>query len=387
MSEFNGHLSARGATRRTSGTPYTSRNSYAPGPLHIDIDEPPRPSRFAPLIALLVLVFFLLLQLLPATHYRHPFDPHRQWNDIIPSHPTAKQTVTNSSMQAEPPEHVYIFSWSDDLDLRPLAVLVNSTISSSRKPGNIIFYLLIPDDLEDRFQHNFMVLFPKSTIFIYRHNVIREKVKIIASDGENSILDFPHLLPFYIPKIFQNIRRFIYLVPDIIVKDKVEDLLQVNLTNSPVAAVEDCSQNFEVLNAIKKSSAMLSGTQMPYTENTCILDPSVLLVNAGLLAKENFIEVIKMWRKLLHREGARDGRSDQEIMLALNGNYTKLDASWNIRESRFSGIGSDVKIFHFDGEKKPWLKQAEGSRHTDMIKIWWDYLSPLADQQLRQPIV
>ena len=81
--------------------------------------------------------------------------------------------------------------------------------------------------------------------------------------------------------------------------------MQVNLTNSPVAAVEDCSQNFEVLNAIKKSSAMLSGTQMPYTENTCILDPSVLLVNAELLAKENFIEVIKMWRKLLHREGAR----------------------------------------------------------------------------------
>jgi len=53
----------------------------------------------------------------------------------------------------------------------------------------------------------------------------------------------------------------------------------------------------------------------------------------------------------------RDDQSDQAIMLALNGNYTKLDASWNSRESRFSGIDSDVKIFHIDGEKNPWLKQ------------------------------
>lgn len=72
-------------------------------------------------------------------------------------------------------------------------------------------------------------------------------------------------------------------------------------------------------------------------------------------------------------------------MLALDGNYTKLDASWNSRESRFSGIGSDVKIFHFDGEKKPWLKQTKDSIHTDMTKIWWDYLSRGADLLLRQP--
>lgn len=284
-------------------------------------------------------------------------------------------------MQAKPLEHVHIFSWSDDLDLRPLAVLVNSTISNSRDPGNIYFYLFIPDDWEEeRSRSIFSLLFRKSNIFIQRHSVIREKA--FASGGEDSKSDFPYFLPFYIPKIYQNLRRFIYAVPDIIVKGKVEELFQVNLTNSPVAAVEDCSHNFEYINA-KSSRPWVA--QTPYAKNTCILDHSVLLVNVELLAKENFMEVTKLWKKLFHT-GGRDDQSDQAIMLALNGNYTKLDASWNSRESRFSGIDSDVKIFHFDGEKKPWLKQAEGRRHTNMTKIWWDYLSLTADHLLRQPI-
>lgn len=318
---------------------------------------------------------------MPATHYRDPFDSKRVWKSFSPDLTAGNQTVTHTSTQSEPLEDVHIFSWSDDLDLRPLAVLVNSTISNTRNPGNIYFYLLIPDDWEEELAHNrFKVLFPKSNIFVHRHSVIRKKV--LASGGEDSRSDFPYFLPFYIPKIFQNLRRFIYVVPDIVVEGKVEELFRVNLTNTPVAAVEDCSNNFEYVHA--KSSRPLVA-QTPYGKNTCILDFSVLLVNAELFTNKNFIEVTKLWRKGLDAEDERDGGSDRAIMLALDGNYTKLDASWNSRESRFSGIGSDVKIFHFDGEKKPWLKQAEDSIQTNMTKIWWDYLSRGANLLLRQP--
>lgn len=381
MSEFNAHLSARGASRRSSATSSTSGRHSAPAPLHIDIDDPPEPWRFAPFIALLLMIFFLFLQFMPATHYRDPFDSKRVWKSFSPDLTAGNQTVTHTSTQSEPLEDVHIFSWSDDLDLRPLAVLVNSSISNTRNPGNIFFYLSIPDDWEEELAHyRFKVLFPKSNIFVHRHSVIRKKV--LASGGEDSRSDFPYFLPFYIPKISQNLRRFIYLVPDIVVKGKVEELFRVNLTNTPVAAVEDCSNNFEYVNA--KSSRPLVA-QTPYGKSTCILDFSVLLVNAELFTNKNFIEVTKLWRKGLDAEDERDGGSDQAIMLALDGNYTKLDASWNRRESRFSGIGSDVKIFHFDGEKKPWLKQTEDSIRTNMTKIWWDYLSGGANLLLRQP--
>lgn len=381
MSEFNAHLSARGASRRSSATSSTSAKHSAPGPLHIDIDDPPKPWRFASFLALLFMIFFLFLQFMPATHYRDPFDSKRQWKSFTPDLATANQTVTRISTQSEPLDDVHIFSWSDDLDLRPLAVLVNSTISNSRNPGNIYFYLSIPDDWEEELAHSrFKVLFPKSNISIHRHNVIRKKV--LPSGSEDSRSDFPYFLPFYIPKIIQNLRRFIYFVPDIVVKGKVEELFRFNLTNTPVAAVEDCSKNFGYINA---KSSRPSVSQTPYGKSTCILDFSVLLVNAELFANKNFIEVTKMWRKGIDAEGERDNGTDQEIMLALDGNYTKLDASWNSRESRFSGIGSDVKIFHFDGEKKPWLKQTKDSIHTDMTKIWWDYLSRGADLLLRQP--
>ncbi|KAH9318188.1 hypothetical protein KI387_019957, partial [Taxus chinensis] len=221
----------------------------------------------------------------------------------------ANENSTNVSTHAGALEIVNIFSWIDDLDIRPLAVLVNSTISNSRYPGNIHFHFFLPDGLEEEHSHHKLkALFPRPNIVVHGHNVIREKVKSM-SDDDYSTSNLAHVLAFYIPRIYQNIGRFIYLAPDVVVKDKVEDLFQVDFKSFSLAAVEDCSQNFgtyknfEVINAIQRSGARPWVAQVPYEKNTCILDLSVLLVNADNLAKENIIETMKWWRKVLRAEG------------------------------------------------------------------------------------
>ncbi|XP_057828948.1 probable galacturonosyltransferase 10 isoform X1 [Cryptomeria japonica] len=441
MSEVNFHLSGGGASRRKKNNSNSNASSSGAA-LHIDIDAPPKAWSFAPFLSLaFILVFFSLQLVLPATHYRHPFDPHRQWKPFASNPETANDISTNVSMRTGVLEIVNIFSWIDDLDIRPLAVIVNSTTFNSRYPVNIHFHFFLPDDLdEEHSYHKLKVIFPKSNIVVQRHNVIREKVKKIISDDEYDTFNLAHVLAFYIPKIYQNIGRFIYLAPDVVVKtqpvstnsctstntskikeifmnyievyflealkwilydksfhvwnliqDKVENLFQVDLQSFALAAVEDCSQNFgsyrnfEVINAIQRSGARPWVAQVPYEKNTCILDLSVLLVDAGNLAKENITETMKWWRKVLPAEGERGSQSDHPVLLALYGKYTRLDGAWNIKGSKFSETSSDIKILHFDGEK-PWLKEAEDHAYTGMTKIWWSYISPLANELLRHPI-
>ncbi|ERN02332.1 hypothetical protein AMTR_s01487p00008320, partial [Amborella trichopoda] len=81
MPEINLHISGGGATRRNSGTNSTinRRNGV---PIHPDIEPPPKPWPFAPFLAFLVIISLALLQFLPASHFRDPNDPLRNWIPI-----------------------------------------------------------------------------------------------------------------------------------------------------------------------------------------------------------------------------------------------------------------------------------------------------------------
>eukprot|EP01018_Ginkgo_biloba_P031487 Gb_40512 [translate_table: standard] len=170
MAEFNAYRSGGGATRRNNAT--SSRRNSAAGPLNIDIDAPPKPWPFAPIIALAVIICFLFLQLMPATHYRDPFDPYRQWRPhnrnvtlVNPLNGEDDGNLTNVSKQVEAFERIHIFSLTDDSDLRPLAVLVNSTICSSWNPEHVYFHLFLPNGSnEEDSHHKLKALFPKSNI-------------------------------------------------------------------------------------------------------------------------------------------------------------------------------------------------------------------------------
>ncbi|RZS11688.1 hypothetical protein BHM03_00043051 [Ensete ventricosum] len=64
-------------------------------PLRADIDPPPRPRPALQSLAFGLIVLLGCLQFLPATHFRDPADPHRNW---IPLDPNRSQPIVSSPL-------------------------------------------------------------------------------------------------------------------------------------------------------------------------------------------------------------------------------------------------------------------------------------------------
>jgi hypothetical protein len=120
---------AGGLQRRPAAAARAGGGPQEPPPggqraIHADVDPQPRPWPWMQKVAILAIVLLGCLQFLPATHFRDPNDPHRNWIPFDGSrNPTDLSNVVGS---------VDVFSWTSCLDLRTLAVLTNSTLSSSR---------------------------------------------------------------------------------------------------------------------------------------------------------------------------------------------------------------------------------------------------------------
>ncbi|CAK9151502.1 unnamed protein product [Ilex paraguariensis] len=110
------------------------------GPVRPAVDQAPNPRPISQFLAFGFIIFLGLLQFLPATHFRDPLDPFRKW---VPFNSNVSTMFTQSRASshedtgyATAPGRengiVHIVSWMDCLDLRMLAVLANSTLSSSR---------------------------------------------------------------------------------------------------------------------------------------------------------------------------------------------------------------------------------------------------------------
>ncbi|KAK1555903.1 hypothetical protein Q3G72_033147 [Acer saccharum] len=115
-------------------TPQTADEPNSLGPQQTQLmHHSPTPKPIFQFIAFGLIIFLTFLQfLLPATHFRHPSDPFRNW---LPLHSnTSKLRASsngNSSGREDENGMLHIVSWMDCLDLRLLAVLANSTLSTS----------------------------------------------------------------------------------------------------------------------------------------------------------------------------------------------------------------------------------------------------------------
>lgn len=154
--------------RRTAQASDNPNTDGTHGPV---LEQAPTPKPIFQFIALGLIVFLGLLQFLPATHFRHPSDPFRIWvpfNSNTSLSKTRDSDDRNSgsiSSISQDDGMVHIVSWMQCLDLRLLAVLVNSTLSGSRYPDLLHFHIFVPKGSEDMVSfYKLKVLFPHSNL-------------------------------------------------------------------------------------------------------------------------------------------------------------------------------------------------------------------------------
>ncbi|XP_062096760.1 uncharacterized protein LOC133802463 [Humulus lupulus] len=362
------------------------------GPIQLDIDPGPNPRPVFKVLAFGSIILLLFLQFLPATHFRHPSDRLRNWFPFPPTLIKDRAFVEgSSSLKTEKDGNdgmVHIVSWMDCLDLRLLAVLANSTLSSSRSSEMIFFHFFIPNGIEDTVSYfKLKVLFPHSNIKIHGQEEVKEAVNTAISGVEYSELSFEKVAPFVIPKVHQYLKKFIYVSPSVIMTGRVEELIGIELSNYAVAAAENCDKklsnlvNTDVLDAIQRSVSKPWVSETPYAKNSCVPDLNVLLINARKF-EGDFLQAVLWWRKVLN-QSERNGTENTAFVLALYNRYLKLSDPWLVREVPSLEIINSSILINYDGPKRVCSKfGTDKVGEADHGKIWRGYLPPLADRIL-----
>ncbi|KAL5218754.1 hypothetical protein ABZP36_019438, partial [Zizania latifolia] len=273
-------------------------------------------------------------------HRRRPppvnADPHRTW---IP--------FDRSRYPVDFPDEigsVDVFSWISCLDLRTLALLTNSTLSSSSDPHNISFSFLIPEGGTEKLPYyKLKVVLPDSNI-----TQIKDKLNVATPEG-NLFWSFPNeLSPIIIGTTKFSQKRYVYISADSIVKGKIEDLAHIDLGSYAIGAVEDCAKrvgdyvSMDVLNAVQKTAPKNLVSTEPYVKDACLLDFDVLVVEPRKLRKD-LIDSVMLWFRAFDLANPRD-QIRLVITLAFHDNDLKLPSNWKRADAN-----SD--ILNYDGPK------------------------------------
>ncbi|WOK99555.1 hypothetical protein Cni_G08267 [Canna indica] len=385
------HASGSGLSRR----PASSERPRPPvtAPLHADIDPPPRPRPFLQSLALGLIVLLGCLQFFPATHFRDPSDPYRNWIPINynrsqpieqSTNPKASENEDHNAMRKQDKEvgRLDVFSSMDCLDLRVLAVLANSTLSNSRHPERIFFHFFVPENEDKKLSYyKLKVLLPHSNIQIIGLKEVKKKLMSPTLSEELLGPLLPEILPFVIPSVDSSVKKFLYVSPSTIIEGHVEEIFDIDLGTHAIAAAEDCGRrlgdyvNTDVLSAIQRTAAKTWVSNEPYDKDACLPDLNLLLLDARKL-ENNLTDAILWWTKVLDLKPQRVNDVSIATALAFYQRYAKLPFSWKLHESTSIGNKSEAKFLTFDGPTKVCSQDNDQQQRSNDGNIWNKYITP-----------
>ena len=143
-----------------------------------------------------------------------------------------------------------------------------------------------------------------------------------------------------------DVARVLYLDCDMLVRDGIEKLFDVDMGGKPIAAVRDTM------------GAFITGGR-DLKANRDIFDPADAYFNAGMVLID-----VAQWREadIIGRleQALKDGVMariyyDQDFLnLVFANNWQQLPWRWNTIDARHAHEGLDPAILHYTGEAKPW---------------------------------
>lgn len=165
----------------------------------------------------------------------------------------------------------------------------------------------------------------------------------------------------FIPSLFPDLNKALYLDSDIILKGDVSQLYDISLGKNLVGAVHD-------------SFVDLFKELTQYVENKVGVKPYTKYFNAGVLLmnlkemrafnfKDKFIELLSRVKF--------DIAQDQDYLNALcQGRVKIIDLNWNFMPLENTVKDENIKLIHFNLDYKPWQK--DGILYSD---LFWNFAS------------
>ena len=201
--------------------------------------------------------------------------------------------------------------------------------------------------------------------FIIEFNPLAEQmttlpgVKQLQSHCFDAFATLTIYFRLFIPELFPQYDKVIYLDADLVVPGDISELYQEHLGTKLVGAVADYSIQ-------KIAPFMRYIDRYVGVDHQNYVNSGVLLLNSKRLREVNFAGC---FLEMVSQYGLETVAPDQDYLNALcRYGIQYLDPEWNAMPSECMGLMDDPQIVHFNLGSKPWLNES-----VPYDELFWKY--------------
>lgn len=262
----------------------------------------------------------------------------------------------------------------DDNYVKYLSVCIQSIICNSSDKNNYDIVILnenISDDNKEILKTMVKNLNNFSIRFYDMKNLINDYD--VDSWFTTNHINNTAYYRLFIPKIFSDFEKLIYLDSDLILQTDIYNLFKEDLGNNTIGAVRDffisnVEEEDEIIHPFKGLYNYLSEV-LGIKEIKNYFNSGVMLIDVSKIKNsfEDFINTAKINNRFFHDQNS--------LNRVLQGKCHFFDIHWNVQLN--SGCPyilnynlQNAKILHFCSAQKPWNKN---SMYTLADIYWWQY--------------
>lgn len=270
-------------------------------------------------------------------------------------------------------QEIPIFFSSDDNYVPYLCVAVHSLIKNSDEDKNYRIIILNTGICEENKQ-KIMNMQTKNVKFSFED--VSLKIGAIEEELKMRLRDYYSLAIYYrlfIPTMFPEYNKAIYLDADIVVLDDIAKIYEINMENNLLVAVQDAVVNNN--DVFKRYSTFALGL-----EPNKYFNSGMLVMNLRKMREESFEDT---FIDLLTKYNFDTVAPDQDYLNTLcKGRIIYLDENWN----KMPDFGKtykveDLHLIHYNMFRKPW--KYNDVQYSD---VFWKYAeeTPFASKMKNQ---
>ncbi|EOA28836.1 hypothetical protein CARUB_v10025075mg [Capsella rubella] len=263
------------------------------------------------------------------------------------------------------------------------AVVVNSTISSSKEPGKIVFHV-VTDSLNYPAISMWFLLNPsKASIQILNIDEMsvlpldHAELLMKQNSSDPRIISGLNHARFYLPDIFPGLNKIVLFDHDVVVQSDLSRLWSLDMKGKVIGAVETCLEGEPSFQSMEKlinfSDAWVA---QKFDPKACTWAFGMNLFDLEEWRRQDLTSVYLKYFELGVKRHLWKAGSLPIGWLTFFGQTYPLEKRWNmVGLGHESGVrASDIEkaaVIHYDGIMKPWLDIG-----IDKYKRYWNIHVP-----------
>jgi len=278
--------------------------------------------------------------------------------------------LKNTMLTEDINENPIIVCAADDSYAMPLAVTMCSVIKNLKSYQSILLFI-IDGGIKDRNKDMIKRSLDSNKVNIEWIKVTSEIINKLSKLDSSDHLNYTSYLRLLIPKLLPDgIRKAIYLDCDLILRNDISKLWDINIGNNVVLAAQD-----GCIPELSNRGHVLDWKKCGATEDSKYFNSGVMVINFKKWLEEDvFTETVKF----IQGNRRKLEFCDQDALNAvLVDEWGEIDQKWNCilrRNVADKKLNEDAYILHFASNKKPWHYASE----KPTKEIFFQYLDMTA---------